>query len=73
MEGSFVIAAGRMGAVEGMKAGAELHLKTLPNDDQKEEVALGIEAVLRESESPVSTAALTRYAIARDVNLEKKT
>lgn len=57
-------AAGRTGAVEGMKPGVEPHLKTLPNDVQNEDVALGIEAVLSELESSESTAALTRYVIA---------
>jgi hypothetical protein len=47
-----------------MKPGVELHLKTLPNDVQNEDVALGMEAVLRELESSESTAALTRYVIA---------
>jgi hypothetical protein len=60
VEGSFVTAAGRIGAVEGMKADVELHLKTPLKDDQKDELTFGIEAVLRELESSVSTAALTR-------------
>lgn len=42
----------------------ELHRNTLPRDCQKEEVELGMEAGLRELERSVSTAALTRYAIA---------
>lgn len=63
-------AAGRTGAVVGIKPGVEPHLKTLPNDVQKPELALGIEAVFRELDSSVSTAALTRYAIAVGVSHE---
>lgn len=59
-EGSLEIAAGRTGAEEGLKVCAELQRKTLPKDPQKEEVEPGIEAVLSELESSVSTAALTR-------------
>jgi hypothetical protein len=55
-----VIAAGRIGAVAGTKDGDELQRKTLPTEDQKDELELGIEAVLRELERSLSTVALTR-------------
>lgn len=55
-----------------MKVGVEPHLKTLPKDVQKDDVALGIEAVLSELERSVSTAAFTRYAIAVDVSFCRK-
>lgn len=39
--------------------------KTLPKEVQIEAVLLGMEAILSEFERSVSTAALTRYAIAK--------
>ena len=64
VDGSLETAAGRMGIEGWAKAVDELQRKTLPNDCQKDEVELGIEAVLRELARSVSTAALTQYAIA---------
>ena len=73
VDGSFVIAAGRIGVVLGIKPDVELHRKTLPKDCMKEEVELGMEAVLRELARSLSTAAFTRYAIAgRGVNFQER-
>ena len=57
---------GRVGAVDaaGAKEGAEDQRKTLLKDCQKEADALGMQAILRELARSLSTAALTRYAIA---------
>jgi hypothetical protein len=55
-----VIAAGRIGVVAGTKEGAELQRKTEPMENQKLELELGIEAVLRALERSLSTVALTR-------------
>lgn len=64
-EGSLATAAGREGwVVEDMKDGDELQRKTLPKDCQKEAEGLGMEAGFKELARSVSTAALTRYAIA---------
>lgn len=61
MDGSLATAAGRMGAVVvGTKGGVEDQRKTLPKEVQIEEVLLGMDAVLREFDRSVSTAALTR-------------
>jgi len=43
-----VIAAGRVGVFGGTKEGVEFQRKTLPNEDQKVELELGMEAVLSE-------------------------
>jgi hypothetical protein len=67
VDGSFVTAAGRIGVVVGIKPGAELHRKTLPKDCTKDEVELGMEAILSELARSLSTAAFTRYAIAKRV------
>ena len=67
VDGSLVTAAGRAGVTEETMSDEELQRKTLPRDPQKDEVELGIEATLRELERPVSTAALTRYAMARRI------
>lgn len=65
VEGSLDTAAGREGVdEEGVKIGEELQRKTLPKDDQRVELEFGMEAILKELERSVSTAALTRYAIA---------
>jgi hypothetical protein len=50
-----------------MKPGAELHRKTLPKDCMKDEVELGMEAILRELARSLSTAAFTQYAIADNI------
>lgn len=64
-EGSLATAAGREAvAVEDAKEGAELQRKTLPKDCQNEAEEPGMEAVFKELARSVSTAALTRYAIA---------
>lgn len=53
--------AGRTGVIEeDMKPEGELQRKTLLKDCQKVEDELGIEAILRELERSLSTAALTR-------------
>ena len=64
MDGSLAIAAGRAGVAEATNPGDELQRKTLPKEPHIEEVVLGMEAILSEFERSVSTAALTRYAIA---------
>lgn len=51
--------------VGGTKGGVEDQRKTLPKEVQIEAVLLGMEAILSEFERSVSTAALTRYAIAK--------
>lgn len=60
VEGSLFNAAGRVGAVVGMKEDAGFQRKTEPKEDQKVEVELGIEAVLRLLERSLSTVALRR-------------
>lgn len=61
VDGSLDTAAGRVGAaVDGTNGVVEDQRKTLPKEDQIEEVLLGMGAVLRELDRSVSTAALTR-------------
>lgn len=67
VDGSLATAAGRTGVVVGIKPDDELHRKTLPKDWMKDEVELGMEAVLSEFARSLSTAAFTRYAIAKKV------
>lgn len=53
--------------VVGIKPDDEFHLKTLPKDWMKDEGELGMVAVLSEFARSLSTAAFTRYAIAKKV------
>ena len=64
VDGSFATAAGRVGVVVGMNPADELQRKTLPKDCMKDEVELGMEAILSELARSLSTAAFTQYVIA---------
>ena len=63
--GSLVVVEGRGAAADdGINGVDELHRKTLPKDCQNVEDVFGIEAILSDAASSLSTAAFTRYAIA---------